>query len=225
MVSIIISIISLLGTIAIAVATGFYTKYSARTINELKKQNELSTRAINTSLDIENKKIESKRRSLAKNLLFEVQDNNYALDDSNFFFHTKLDLIKKAPNIFNVVDVNFSDVIYKIYLENSIDVDFNCRRLNLLLRDYYKKINKISEHMDYYNKVWIGEKFELKKRLFMLIRSAIDEIKKQNLGSNLLDLLQGESGFNLKKEGFLKELSWGRKRLIKVVEILRGKNN
>lgn len=161
--------------------------------------------AIRSTKNIEKHKIELKRKSLAKNLLFEVRDNNYSLEwIDDYVCQIKNNILTNAK-----LSIDFDKVIYANYINTSIALDFNQEELNPLLREYYKLLEMISKASYAYDKVTKNNmdlsvnKFNVVKNF--LLRVVENEIKKIRSGKKdkkLIDKLQKEANLYLEEKGY-----------------------
>jgi len=194
-------IISALSATVIAAATIIYTLYSRRTISKFEEQNRISIKAIDTSLKIEENKKEQVKKSLAKHLLFEVQDNNYLIDELKDQIHTN----DKGDNPIGIANPDFQDVIYKNYLEHSLTYDFNNENLNPQLRNYYSKISEIKKNVELYNEYirkHIGKNDDYNFYYVIAFGSLL------TIGQLKEDIFEGliiESDFNIKEKKYYRK--------------------
>ncbi len=162
--------------------------------------------------NIERNKIDIKRKSIAKNLLFEVNDNNYNIKTLEYMFGIN-DLLERGtirvwegPFYSDGYQDNFNNVINNIFIERSINIDFKQEDLNPSLRKYYQEILNIKESIKKYNEVRINENtLEKKKMLFTMLRQSIYLIKYQKLHLKVFDKLEKEADYHLIKSGFYKD--------------------
>lgn len=162
--------------------------------------------------NIERNKFNVKRKSIARNLLFEVNDDNYNIKTLEYMFGIN-DLLKdnndnvwKGPFYSDVYQDNFSNIIYNNFIERSLDIDFNQDDLNPLLRRYFQEVSNIKSSIKNYNGIRINDNtLAMKKLLFTLLRQSIYLIKHDNLHINVFDKLEKEADFSLRKKGFYKD--------------------
>jgi hypothetical protein len=195
-ISIIISIFSLLGTIAIAAATGIYTHYSKRTINELKKQN-IYLKEINE----EDYKL--KRKSISKKLCYEITANEQYLNYLFIFFNSKPDSFDKMWDYFKERKYKnlFNDDIYKEFIRS--DIEFKDDKIfeNLFYLDLsYKKIQGNMNLLMLKNPVLKPQTLDLfLSDTTVPIKKSLEKIEE------LYGIFNEETGYNHKRSNFYKE--------------------
>jgi len=203
---IIISIFSLLGTIAIAVATGIYTHYSKRTINELKKQN-IYLKEVNE----EGYKL--KRKSISKKLCYEITRNEQYSKYLSVFFNSKPDSFDKMWDYFKERKHKnlFKNDIYGEFVSSNIDFKDDKIFENLYSLDLSYK--KIQNNMD----LLMSKNPTLKPQILELFLSDTLVPIKESLRKieELYELFKKGTGYNHKVSNFYKEAQ----NLIEFLEI------
>lgn len=160
---------------------------------------------IKENRNIEKERINIQRKSLAKNLLFEVRDNNWALDYlQEKILENEGEIEKKVelgppPLIFTF----FKKTSYKNFVNKYLNIDFNEEKIGPNLREYYGDITLIEKTVKLYNEACIK-----KNKVHALIdrvisHTGIQRIKSQLLDENLLKMLEIEAEFDLREKGFM----------------------
>lgn len=154
---------------------------------------------------IEEEKIDIQRKSLAKNLLLEVRNNNFALDK------TKGDLVKLSEKIIKenlknrvpkLIFIFTKKIVYQTFLNRYLNIDFKNERIIPMLRDYYGEIESIENSIKLYNDTFLKwGNIELIKIDRTLALGTIIMIKNRKLDKDLLKMLEIEADFNLKEKG------------------------
>ncbi len=166
---------------------------------------------IKSTKSIEENKVNIRRKSLAKNLLFEVMDNNFELDrinDSliiNDILEASKEELEKEDYKYKYIFADVKMVIYNIFLKSSIDIDFKQEDIAPLLREYYKELDYLIRDTRNYNDIKMDD-LDFKKWYYshLIIRVRTIKITKK-IDTKILVKLQKEADFNLEEKGLLRK--------------------
>lgn len=191
-------------SIIIGVSTFLYTVFTAITIFKLNEQNVLTKTSIENAKKLEEEKKRSTRKNIALNLILELQDNKYLLDAIiDYTNGDNLILQKGNTKIFKVMNTNFKDNIYNIYISKFIDVGFEDDNLTLLIRKYYNKIHEIKNIAVDFKEIPTSKSFEIfRNYLFSIIGEKDEELTNQNLYEIIIEKLEKIAGLKLKNSEF-----------------------
>lgn len=144
---------------------------------------------------------EVKRKSIAKNLLFEIHENNNSLNEvKNWIEEIESTKTRFDPIFYS----NFFFSAYKILIERYLDFDFNDENLIPQVRTYYSYLNQIKSIIERYN-LNSGSDYSKKNKPFSFMELEFKIPLICNMGEKLFKLLENESEFNYsKKEYFYK---------------------
>jgi len=164
----------------------------------------IAFQTIEATKNIEEGKLDFKKKSIAKNLLLETNVNNFILDylahevKITEYKFTSYKEIKHIKNFYEKLKFKFHNRIYNIFLEKAIDVDFNDKHLSALLWSYYEKLDLLNTKINLYNSVKLDEEtFNFKKYVFDQVKAIVDLIKKKKLDKKIFKELTRESNYKL----------------------------
>jgi hypothetical protein len=227
------SVLSILPEVLLVLVTMLYVYETQKISNKTAESVEATKELIRTT----SRPHEIKRKSMAKKLLFEVQENNYYLDSLKHELeitdlpNRKLNQIKDFLDFYNIIRVKFDETIYKVSLENGFDIDFNNNKLLYLVRSYYQKLTELNDFIKIYNNIKIdNQSFSAKKHFFSIIIDIVKDIKRNKIDENLIENLQIEADFDLEKQGLIKKFKNEDadflNEIVKVIaDVKRAKNN
>lgn len=149
-------------------------------------------------------KIDLQRKSLAKNLLLEIRDNNFALDMAENDLGKlseealKESFDKKLPKL---VFIFIKKIVYQTFLNRYLDIDFKNGKIIPLLREYYSELEMLENSIKQYNDAFFKYNFEFIKIDRIISMGNIIRLKNKKLDKELLNILEIEADFILKENG------------------------
>lgn len=191
------SFFSFLPQLLLVLITTVYVFETHRIANKTAKSVEATEKLIEITL----KPQEAKRKSIAKNLLFEIHDNNNSLRE----IKGRINEMEKTKTRFDPIfysDFFFST--YSVFIEKYLDSDFSDENLIPFVRTYYSYLNQIKNAIKEYN-LNAGSKYSEKTKPFSYFEIIFKIPIVCKFGDRLFNLLETESGFNYsEKEYFYK---------------------
>lgn len=138
------SLLSILPEILLVLVTMLYVHETQKISNKTAESVGVTKELIKATL----KPQEVKRKSIAKNLLLEIHDNNNLLNE----IIGRINEIEKTKTRMDPVsNPDFLFSIYEIYVSQSIDIDFNKPDLGPLLRNFYSHLRDLKNIISNYN--------------------------------------------------------------------------
>jgi hypothetical protein len=190
----ILSFVNSIPTLLLIMVTMLYVYETKRIANKTAESVDATKELIDATL----KPQEIKRKSIAKNLLLEIHDNNNLLDE----IISRIDEIEETKTRMDPVsDPDFLFSIYEIYISQSIDIDFNKPDLGPLLRNFYSHLKDLKNIISNYN-LNSGGNYRIREfpSSYMELRFKIPIIRKE--GEELFLDLEEESEFKYSKKKY-----------------------
>ena len=182
-----------ISTTVMAIAVLFSAIFAFKTIKATKK--------------IEQDKLNFKVKSISKNLLLEVNENNFILDylihelEITEYKFNEYREIEQIKDFYEKLKFEFTNEVYKIFQKNMMDIDFKNEKLIVLLREYYNKLELLNKKIKFFNSIELDKKsFKFKKHIFDQINTLAKFIKKKKFDEETFVNLIEESGYNLKED-------------------------